>query len=199
VVAALVLLFGVTQYMRAQAWTRTEFAWKMVDRLTQDEDLAFCRVLIDWSPRRVKIPERYVELMKPEEHRTVFTHSWDKLWIGLTKTEKFSFEEVMYRDLFDAFFSYLDEIERSLATGLVSPANLAGITYWINKVASCKVLPEGPLVFQPFVQKYYPNVESLMRRYEIAWAPATSKLTLPEASESGGPFTDPSSSDEQPW
>jgi hypothetical protein len=172
-IAGVAFAVGLWQYGRAQAWARSEFAWKMVDRLFQDSDLALCRQLMDWSPRRITIPVQYQALMKPEEHRAVFVHSWEKLWQALTKTSQFTLEEMMYRDLFDTFFAYLCEIERSISTGLVKPNDLSGVTYWIEKVAIIKVNADGPLVFYDFVRKYYWMVEQLMVRYGIYWPKST--------------------------
>src|SRR5580692_6311686 len=106
-VAALTFAAGIVQYARAQAWRRSEFAWQMVDRLSKDPQLALCRVFMDWSPRRIKIPDEYADIMEPSEARTIFRHSWAALALALDKGSNFTLEEVMYRDYFDAFFSYL--------------------------------------------------------------------------------------------
>ena len=167
--AVLVFLLGVLQYRAARVWKRSEFAIALLAAFANDPDVAFCRTLMDWSPRRVEAPKRYFTILESDHKSHIFVHSWDGLWEALSKKQGFDWNEVVYRDCFDVFFTYFEQLDRCFEIGLVSSDDLRGLTYWLNKIATLRVRGSGPLVFRAFVEDYYPSTIRLMNRYKIAW------------------------------
>lgn len=165
-----VFSFGILQYKKAQDWKRTEYARALLAMLVSDSDLSLCRILMDWSPRRVQIPQRYVDLMHAEEAKTTFTHGWTELSAALNKSKGFSITEIMYRDVFDTFFTYLEEISHCIKLKLVSCDDVKGIQYWVEKVVRLRAVGSDELVFRRFVETYYPDFSDLMESFRMTWA-----------------------------
>jgi len=159
-------LFGLYQYWTAQKWKKAEFAAKQLQRLWLDEELALCIQLLDWEARTVVFPERFRRIAKEE----TFHHTWRELEAAmLPEDEKpsFSLQQVVCRDAFDRFFTYLEEINDYLRMGLIEPHHVESLRYWLQQVATPR-FPQRP-IFQKFIEEYgYSGVTELMSRLEVA-------------------------------
>ncbi len=171
VLAFIGFLVGLWRYSEAQKWRRSEFAAAQLEKLSSDPDLAFCCALMDWSPRLMIVPAGYVPFIKSVE----FRHEWMALYQALSKPEQadFGWIDVLYRDKFDIFFTYLERLDHYLRIGLISQADVSSLSYWAQKIGSTRVTEAGPLVYKVFVMRYYPSIEFLMKRFNVDWHPVT--------------------------
>ena len=162
------LLFGLRQYSAAEKWKRSEFAAKHLEELSGDARLQLCCKMLDWSIRRVPVPEEY-RALTPEQ---TFVHDWRILAEAMapeSPASRFEWQHTLYRDLFDHFFEYLERIEHYLSIGLFSVGDVSSLRYWLAELADPRFL-DGPdkLVFFAFLRRYeYDGVLALMRTFGI--------------------------------
>lgn len=157
--------FGLYQYFIGQKWKRSEFAAQQLDKLLTDPDLAMCCVFLDWRERKLIVPERYKALTD----KTSFVHDWVALEGALvrdTDASSFTWQEVIYRDCFDRFFTYLDQINHFISIRLFSTNDVYSLKYWINIINEPQYT-ENKHLFDQFIRGYgYSGVEELTRRFE---------------------------------
>ena len=162
------LLFGLRQYSAAEKWKRSEFAAKHLEELSSDARLQLCCKLLDWSVRKVAVPDEYSALTS----EPVFVHDWRILAEAMkpeSAATRFEWQHMMYRDLFDHFFEYLERIEHYLSIGLFSVSDVSSLKYWLDALADPRFL-EGPEkeVFFDFLRRYdFDGVMALMRRFGV--------------------------------
>lgn len=159
--------FGLYQYYVAQKWKRSEFAAGLLEQLAADDQLAVCCKMLDWSTRTFAVPERYRVLAG---HDT-FQHDWRKLAVAMMPEEKkadFDWQGMLYRDLFDHFFDYLERIEHYISIRLVRLEDVRSLRYWLEQIAEPRFVEEP--VFREFLEAYgYRGVFDLVRRFRITW------------------------------
>ena len=164
-IGAIGLGFGLYEYHIAQKWKRAEFAGKLLDKLSDDPILARCCIFLDYSERRMAVPCEY-GIFTEEKY---FDHNWQVLEQGLLhedKKKRFKWKEVMYRDSFDYFFTYLERINHFISIKLIDIAHVSNLKYWLEQIAQPR-FTESP-VFMEFIEGYaYDDVLQLMERYEI--------------------------------
>lgn len=171
-VALTALAFGLYQYYIAQKWKRAEFAAAQLQLLSSDEELDLCCKLLDWSGRVSAVPVKYQaltdartfdhdwrvmkEAMLPEEDSARADWDWDWDW-----------QHMMYRDMFDRFFSYLERIDHYISIDLISAGDVASLRYWIEQLERPRFLPENEQsLFRTFVTRYgYSGVSNLSKRF----------------------------------
>ena len=163
------LLFGLRQYSAGEKWKRSEFAAKQLEELSSDPRLQLCCKLLDWSVRLAPVPDEYRALTS----ETTFMHDWNVVAEAMVKESpqsRFDWQHMMYRDLFDHFFGYLERIEHFLSIGLFSVSDVASLKYWLDALADPRFLDGADrLVFFDFLRRYeYDGVVALMRRFGIA-------------------------------
>ena len=165
VVGAVGFAFGLYQYHIAQKWKKSEFAAKLLEELANDERLTACCKLLDYSTRKLPVPSQYRSLTEA----SIFLHNWEALGAAMSpegEMSKFDWQAVLYRDLFDYFFSYLERINHYIDIGLITAKDVSSLEYWLQQIASPR-FAKTP-VFRGFIQAYgYGGVLDLMKKYGI--------------------------------
>lgn len=114
---------------------------------------------------------------------------WGALRVPSDSNDKFNAAEVLYRDKFDVFLTYLLEIKRCMDLHLVTDQDLSGLDYWLTKLATTRVpqdgqpadkTPGGPLVFEEFINKYYPGLRKPVESKALSDAHIPQAMGEPE-------------------
>lgn len=162
--------FALYQYYKAQQWKKSEFAASILEKLSSDPELSMCCTFLDWSHRRLLVPEKYRVLTD----EIAFTHNWATLVEALrSESERadFDFPLVFYRDAFDSFFTYLDRIDNYLSIGLFSINDVSSLAYWLSQLQNprfANVTSDEPIAepFMTFMKTYqYTGALNLMKRF----------------------------------
>lgn len=165
IVGAFGFVIGLYQYHIAQKWKKSEFAAKLLEELANDERLTTCCKLLDYSTRKLPVPSQYLSLTE----NLIFLHTWEALGEAMSpevKMSEFDWQAILYRDLFDYFFGYLERINHYIVIGLITAKDVSGLEYWLQQIASPRFT--GTPVFHDFIQAYgYTGVLDLMKKYEI--------------------------------
>ena len=156
---------GLYQYYIAQKWKRSEFAASLLDEFANDERLSTCCKRLDYSTRTLPVPKQYSALTSD----TTFLHNWDALIRGMkheSELARFDWQETLYRDLFDYFFSYLERVNHYINIRLIDTHDVASLIYWVEQVSSPRFVTEP--VFIDFIKQYgYVGVIELMEKFHI--------------------------------
>lgn len=163
--------FAFREFSNAQKWKRVEVAAQYVEKLWTDHKIQACCIFLDWSERRMKVPEDYEGLMEG----AYFTHSTAALRAAMNSviedgktvdaSVSFSWQEVMYRDYFDRFFEYLVQCNDALDLGLIEERDFAPLVYWLERLMDGK---DGS-IFKAFIGRHkYHQVETLHDRLQRA-------------------------------
>jgi len=160
------LIFGLYQYAVAQKWKQAEFAAGQLLRLNTEPELYTCCLMLDWREREIVVPERL--RVRPDEER--LHHSCENLREAMrpeTEKHEFTWEEAICRELFDVFFTYLENINHFLDIGLIRRRHVAALRYWLEQVAQPRHCEEP--VFEGFLKHYeYTGVLELMDRLGVS-------------------------------
>lgn len=162
------LLFGLLQYYKAQQWKKSEFAAGLLEQLWSNPDLALCCIFLDWKARRIPVPEKYRVFTED----TSFVHRWEDLTRALSSDEEeanFVFPLVLYRDVFDQFFTYLDRISHYINIGLFDVKDVQSLAYWLKQLKSSRYAIKDPATgktinsFLKFIEAYdYKGTKNLL-------------------------------------
>jgi hypothetical protein len=168
-IALAALVFGLYQYYVAQKWKRAEFAAAQLEALSRDEELDLCCKLLDWAGRVSSVPTRYQALTDEK----VFVHDWRVLKEAMLPEEDserggWDWQHMMYRDIFDRFFGYLERIDHYIAIDLISARDVGSLRYWLEQIQRPRFLPSNEQsLFVRFIERYgYGGVNSLARRLD---------------------------------
>lgn len=164
------LIFGLIQYVKAQHWKRAEFAAKELDKLTSDPLLSMACTLLDWTGRTFEVPASY--RFKAEEPS--FIHDWSILEKAMTPSlipddgrDGFIWQEVLYRDIFDHLFTYLDLINHYVEIKLIKDEDIKILKYWMEQIARSE-LAGGRSIFYGYIKKFgYEGVNRLSQRLGV--------------------------------
>jgi hypothetical protein len=169
-IGALGFSFGVWQYTKAQRWKKAEFAAKELDKLSSDSTLAMACLFLDWEQRRIDIPQQFKSRTKDE----TFVHSWGALELAMSPDlvpkdgrDGFTWQEVMYRDIFDKFFTYIHMINHYLEINLLEKKDIAVLKYWMEQVCKSKLHNKKPIFKDYLVSFGYTGVVSLCKKLEV--------------------------------
>ena len=161
---AIGLIIGLVQYRRAQVWKRMEFAASLVRRVASDNELTLAITFLDWRHRHFAVPDKYKpvatgHLQFCHSHETmarVFSmSSREKLpETGMLdlKQEEITLESMIYIDVFDRFFEYLEEVNSFIEMGLVNKTDVKLLSYWANRIVNLKYMQTH--IFVEYL-KYY--------------------------------------------
>lgn len=165
------LIFGVYQYYIAQKWQRAEFAAKQLLLLSSDAELDLCCKLLDWSGRVSSVPEKYREATDEK----VFIHDWQTLKEAMLPEEDadragWDWQHMMYRDIFDRYFEYLERINHYISIRLIFVHDVASLGYWLEQLDRPRFLPAAEQkLFREFIDRYrYDGVRELTVRFRDA-------------------------------
>jgi hypothetical protein len=76
-------------------------------------------------------------------------------------------EHVIYRDVFDHFFQYLEELDHYLSVNLAQPRDIMPISYWLKPICFQQFDVE-PNPFPAYLTKYrYVRVLDLIKRFGL--------------------------------
>lgn len=166
-VTAIGLIVGLIQYRRAQVWKRMEFAASLVRRVASDNELTLAITFLDWRHRHFSTPEKYKvvsggRLQFCHSHATmarVFSMSSREILpeTGMLdlKQEEITLESMIYIDIFDRFFEYLEEVHSFIEMGLVKKADVKILSYWANRIVNIKYMES--LIFVDYLEYYKLN------------------------------------------
>jgi hypothetical protein len=149
-VAAIVFYEGLRQYRRAQVWKRAEFLANEIKELLADRKAANALTMIDWGARRIKLdPEgQPIVVTYAMQSEALLPHTRVELSAGApiessrasideTTLGKFSSNEALIRDCYDALLDRLDRLGSYLETGLLSPADIRPyLGYYVDELAA---------------------------------------------------------------
>jgi hypothetical protein len=149
------LLFGITQYRRAETWKRAEFLAKEMKEFFANDRTRMALMLSDWSSRQVHLlaltnPDdvtvtRFTRAMQVNALRphsivdpTLGSDSEGPVSDGEPpELSRFTREEAVIRDCFDSYLDGLERFGSYLSTGLVTVEDLRPyLGYWIDDLVS---------------------------------------------------------------
>lgn len=162
-------LIGMSRYEKAQKWKKAEFAAQQLEKLSNDPVLELATIMLDWEGRKVTIPDKYKHFT--EEY--TFVHSWahmKKAMVGSLVPENgqydFDWQDVLYRDTFDYFFSYLERIDHFIDSNLISTEDVKPIEYWLEQINKSKFNNDS--VFSEYIKYFeYTGVNDLMKKFAV--------------------------------
>jgi hypothetical protein len=165
------LLAGVYQYAKAQKWKRSEFAAKELDKLNNDPILSLACTFLDWTGRAFVVPEAY----KHKISKGTFIHDWDTLAKAMAPDikpddgrEGFTWQEVLYRDVFDHLFTYLVLLNHYVEIGLVSKKDIFILKYWLEQITGSPLADHKP-IFEGYIESFgYRGVNELSRKLGVS-------------------------------
>lgn len=149
---AIGLIVGLIQYRRAQVWKRMEFAASLVRRVASDNELTLAITFLDWRHRHFAVPDKYKPVAgghlqfchSHEAMARVFSMSSREILpeTGMLdlKQEEITLESMIYIDIFDRFFEYLEEVYSFIEMGLVNNTDVKILSYWANRIVNLKYM-----------------------------------------------------------
>lgn len=156
--------FGLYKYTVAQRWKKSELAASFLEQLVSDPQLALCCQMLDYSSRRFVVPEMF----RPISNEETFLHNWEDLIKGMLPEydqSRFSWQQTLYRDLFDHFFGYLERVNHYISINLIDIRDLRSLSYWLDQIKQPRFVKEP--VFMKFIEAYeYGGVVELIDRFE---------------------------------
>jgi hypothetical protein len=169
------LSFGLYQYYIGQKWKRSELAAELLEKFAYDEKIVTCCQVLDWSVRRISIPEDFYPVVDEcsqndtlHKKRT-FVHSYEELHKALLPEQvkgEFTMQQMIYRDLFDHLFTYLERINHYININLISISDVSGLEYWMRELSNPRFTDQP--VFTSFIDTYeYDGVKELMVKFGI--------------------------------
>lgn len=168
IIALCGLFFGLYQYYINQKWKRSEVAAKMLEKLYNSPYLNLCCKFLDWKERKFPLPEEYKILFDTGEGE-YFLHSWNILKPALRiyhPGDNFNPIEILYRDLFDHFFDYLEQIEHHLEIKLYTLKDISPLGYYLKALNDCHFCLDKQF-FSKYLKAYgYEGVIKLKDRFK---------------------------------
>jgi len=138
--------------------------------LTTDPLLSLACTLLDWSGRSFEVPSSYH--YKLEDSR--FEHNWDSLKRSMSAnivpddSGGFNSQEVLYRDIFDHLFTYLDRLNHYVEIKLVNAKDLRILRYYLQEVVSPRLADHQP-IFNDFIEEFgYEGVFRLCKKLRVS-------------------------------
>lgn len=170
------LWFGLLQYRSAQTWKRLEFAASVLNKINSDPDLRLAITFLDWRQRDFVLPERYLSLaskMRTFRHdhkqmaeafdlrnREFLTETGD---LDL-KLSELTLERILYVDVFDRLFEYLEQVHAFINMGLIKLEDVVLVNYWANRVYEIQV--SDRYIFREYLAHYkYKGVLALVNQH----------------------------------
>jgi hypothetical protein len=154
-------LFGIYQYVLAQRWKRLEYAADLLQRLTTDPDLVLALTFLEYSKRKVPLPQKYQSLTQ----ENLFDHDSNRLSqvlkVGYWEDTP---EYFIYRDVMNRLFHYLQQIYSFIEMKLIEPGDVLLVEWVLVWIADPRFIKETVLL--DYVGKNFPDVRKLMNMFE---------------------------------
>lgn len=156
------LWYGLLQYRADRKWKRLEFAAEVMNKIKDDFDIRLAIDFLNWSDRDTYYPDRYVinEVQKNSfKHTTKFMASAfdmdNRVRIPGTNyydLKELSIERMIYVDVFERLFQYLEDVNAFIESGLVEWKNVETLWWWANHL--CELQINGKPVFLGYLKAY---------------------------------------------
>ncbi|MDO6545480.1 hypothetical protein [Photobacterium sanguinicancri] len=163
-------ILAFNQYRKMQKWKRSEFAAEHLSKLREDDALALSVMLLDWENREFAVPESYQHLTEENS----FVHNRVALGRALLPMNEapdeshpcgYSWVDCIYRDTFDALFSYLELTEHFISNKLITAQDVKPIAYILKQVKGqneCEYTG-----FIPYIEQYdFTGATKLIKKFE---------------------------------
>jgi hypothetical protein len=162
VVALVTLVIGVYQYSTAQHWKRSEFASQQVEKIYSDPLLSIASRALEWRAREFKLPDNY----KLSSNNGYFQHD-PNIFAESLKPEsikkEFTDNEILYLDVFDHFFDYLERINHYLEIDLFDVEDIEPICYRALLIEESKYVDKDVII--RYLKHYdYADVTELIQK-----------------------------------
>jgi hypothetical protein len=159
-IALLGAVYTLLQYQRVKRWRAGDLA--------VTEELAFACRALDWGTGPLIVPERYRPLLEripegqkdptPMERGAIMQQNPELLaravQVYLAINPETEPAGLIYRYCFDKLFAHLADVHRLVASNQIKLADLAGLKYWLERIAIYEYAPAGIAkneVFRPFL------------------------------------------------
>lgn len=132
--------FALVQYRNARRWDRAKLGNQVLERLPSDEWIATACLMLDWSTREIAVPKGMVGFVGKES----FIHSAELMSTALQSRGegmRYTREEVIYRDVFDRFFQFLEGVNAALDSGLYEAKDVKPLGYYLKVIYEPRFLP----------------------------------------------------------
>lgn len=152
-------LFGLYQYTKAQRWKKLEYAAKLLQEMTIDEDIALALIFLEYSKRQVPLPDKYHKLAGD----SLFQHDSEKLSqmleVGYWENTP---EYFIYRDTLNRLFRYLQQFQQFIEMKLIEPEEAYLVGWVLRRITNPDYIDKKTL--HAYVQ-YFPGVISLLQSF----------------------------------
>jgi hypothetical protein len=140
--AAIAFTIGLAQYIRAQAWKRTEWVAEEMESFFNDSRVMVALRMIDYGERRLEFypsrgdeAARFVMVLDDDVARALEHHIAPE-----GKNRVFTDDELTIRDLFDHLLNRLERIHSFIRTGLLGYRDVRPyLDYWAIQVVEADV------------------------------------------------------------
>lgn len=133
--------FALVQYRNARRWDRAKLGNQVLERLQSDEWIATACLMLDWSTREIAVPKGMVGFVGKES----FIHSAELMSGALQPRGngmRYTREQVVYRDVFDRFFQFLEGVNAALDSGLYEAKDVKPLGYYLKAIFEPRFLSE---------------------------------------------------------
>ncbi|MDF4335906.1 hypothetical protein P3383_22195 [Vibrio parahaemolyticus] len=150
-------VLAFNQYKKTQQWKKSEFAADHLSKLREDEVLALSIMLLDWENREFAVPDSHQHLIK----ESIFVHNRAALGRALLPMNEapdeshptgYSGVDCIYRDTFDALFTYLELTEHFISNKLISAKDVKPLAYILKQVKGANECEYTGFI--PYIEMY---------------------------------------------
>ena len=169
-------IFYLWQYMADRKWKRKQFAAEVMNKIKDDDEFRLAVAFIDWRECEILIPDRYIT---SDEQKKSFKHTYALMASAFDmnlreklpgtdsfdlKPEEYTIERMIYVDVFERFFQYLEDISSFIKIGLVKWEDIITICYWAEKLYNYK-FNDKPIFLDYLISYGYEGIIDIAKRY----------------------------------
>lgn len=153
--------FVAWKYTKEKRIERSAAGNRLISELETNEWLRIACQMLDWTARSFLLPEEILKRRVPrspeeEESYDVLVHSTSKMLGALTQQKRYSTDEVLYRDAFDALLTWLDRLHAGLDAGMFSEKDVQPVGYYVQALFDPRHHgKEAAEVITAFIRNYY--------------------------------------------
>ncbi|MBW7843802.1 MAG: hypothetical protein H3C40_13860 [Ignavibacterium sp.] len=134
-------VFYLWQYIADRKWKRKQFAVEVMNKIKDDAEFRLAIAFIDWREREPLIPDRYIT---SDKQKKSFKHTNKEMALAFDmnlreklpdtdsydlKLDEYSIERMVYVDVFERFFQYLEDISSFIKIKLIKWEDVMTICY----------------------------------------------------------------------
>lgn len=153
--------FVAWKYSKEKRIERSAAGNQLISELESSEWLRLACQMLDWTARRFLLPDeilkRRLPLMPDDKGNSeILEHSTSKMLGALKEKEKYNSDEVLYRDTFDSFLTWLDRLHSGLDSGIFSGNDVRPVAYYAQALLAPRHHgQEATTVIKGFIKNYY--------------------------------------------